>query len=377
MELPADSRIAKVEAATLVGDRPRVVGRNARKGVHGGQLRDRVVRLTTSDGAVGWGWSNAKVEAARELVGTTLRDVFDASTGTAEEFIAFDIALWDLAGVMLGQSVHAMLGDNGTQPVPLYDGSIYIDELDPDTGRDDGVQPMLDAVQTGLDAGFSAFKVKIGRGCQWMEAQAGLTRDVDVIRAIRDLIGDDMRLMIDGNNGFTPDEAREIMRQTGDCDIYWFEEPFPETMEDTLAFKQFLTDGGWDTLLADGEGSRPENFDDIVRAGAIDVVQFDLRGYSITRWRRYMSIIQETGTIAAPHNWGSHLSGFYIPQFAAGCSPVSMSETDSATMPCVVTDGYDRVDGAVSLPDTPGFGLGVEATAFASARDETGWTVAE
>jgi L-alanine-DL-glutamate epimerase-like enolase superfamily enzyme len=377
MELPPDSRITRVEAATLVGDRPRVVGRNARRGVHGGQLRDRVVRLTTSDGAEGWGWSIAKEEDAPELVGKTLRDVFDPATGTTEEFIAFDLALWDLAGVILGQSVHAMLGDNGSQPVPLYDGSIYIDELDPDTGRDDGGQPMLDAVQTGLDAGFNAFKVKIGRGCQWMEAKAGLARDVDVIRAIRDLIGDDMRLMIDGNNGFTPEEAREIMRQTGDCDIYWFEEPFPETMDDTLAFKQFLTDGGWDTLLADGESSRPDNFDDILRAGAIDAVQFDLRFYSVTRWLRYMPIIQETGTIAAPHNWGSHLSGFYIPQFATGCSPVSMSETDSATMPFVAADGYERVDGSLSVPNTPGFGLTVEEAAFASARDKTGWTVTE
>lgn len=375
MALPTDIRITKIEAATLVGDRPRVVGMNSRRGVHGGQLRDRVVKVSTNAGSFGWGWSLADQDDARRLIGGRLCDVFDPANGTSEEFITFDLALWDLAGQVLGRSVHAMLGDGGSQPVPLYDGSIYIDELDPDTGRDDGVGPMLDAVQTGLATGFNAFKVKIGRGYQWMEKDAGLTRDIDVIRAIRDLIGDDMRLLIDGNNGYTPDEAREVMRQVGDCDIYWFEEPFPESLEECLSFRGFLRDGGWDTLLADGESSRPENFDDIVRAGAIDAVQFDLRFYSLTRWLQYMPLIREVGAIAAPHNWGSHLSGFYIPQFAVGCADVACAEIDSASMPAAATEGYEFADGALSVPDTPGFGITLDDRLFTAARDETGWRV--
>lgn len=375
MALPTDIRITKVEAATLVGDRPRVVGRNSRRGVHGGQLRDRVLKVSTDAGSYGWGWSIADEDDARRLVGKSLTDVFDAADGTVDDFINFDFPLWDLGGQVLGQSVHAMLGDGGSQPVPLYDGSIYIDELDPDTGRDDGVQPMLDAVQTGLDTGFNAFKVKIGRGYQWMESAAGLARDIDVIRGIRDLIGDDMRLLIDGNNGYTPDEAREVMRQVGECDIYWFEEPFPESVEECVAFRGFMRDGGWDTLLADGESSRPDNFDDIVRAGAIDAVQFDLRFYSLTRWLHYMPLIREMGIIAAPHNWGSHLSGFYIPQFAMGCADVACAEVDSATMPAAATPGYDFADGALSVPDTPGFGINLDDALFASAREDGGWIV--
>ncbi|MBT3266241.1 mandelate racemase [Candidatus Poribacteria bacterium] len=375
MALPADIRISRVEAATLTGTRPRVVGRNSRRGVHGGYARDRVVRLTTNEGAAGWGWSLAEEDDARRLIGARLCDVFDPSTGTPDEHIKFDLALWDLAGVLLGEAVHGMLGDGGSHPVPLYDGSIYIDELDPDTGRDDGVEPMLDAVRTGLAAGFNAFKVKIGRGYQWMPKDAGMRRDIDVIRAIRDLIGDDMRLLIDGNNGYTPDEAREVMRHVGDCDIYWFEEPFPESVDECIAFRDFLREAGWDTLLADGESSRPDDFDDIVRAGGLDVIQFDLRFYSLTRWLAYMPLIREAGVIAAPHNWGSHLSGFYIPQFALGCADVSLAEIDSATMPAASTEGYVFADGALSVPDTPGFGIGLDDALFAEARDETGWSI--
>ena len=108
MALPADIRISRVEAATLTGTRPRVVGRNSRRGVHGGYARDRVVRLTTNEGAAGWGWSLAEEDDARRLIGARLCDVFDPSTGTPDEHIKFDLALWDLAGVLLGEAVHGM-----------------------------------------------------------------------------------------------------------------------------------------------------------------------------------------------------------------------------------------------------------------------------
>ena len=56
---------------------------------------------------------------------------------------------------------------------------------------------MLDAVQAGWDAGHRAFKIKIGRGNKWMEKRAGLKRDIEVIRAVREQIGSDARLMVD------------------------------------------------------------------------------------------------------------------------------------------------------------------------------------
>ena len=99
---------------------------------------------------------------------------------------------------------------------------------------------MLDAVGMGKDSGYKAFKIKVGRGFKWMESEAGLRRDIDVIRAIRDLIGNDMKILIDANNGYTPEEAREVMRQAGDCDIYWFEEPFGEDKDECKSFKEFI-----------------------------------------------------------------------------------------------------------------------------------------
>jgi len=371
-------RITKIDSATLLGTRPRVIGCNARLPTHGQHVREPVVRLQTGEGLVGWGWSRATRDDAGALLGPALADVFDVRSGSTEAFLKFDFPLWDLAGRALGKSVHAMLGDEGRHPVPVYDGSIYIEEIDPDTGQDSGIEPVLAAVEAGLAAGFRALKVKVGRGFQWMDTQAGLQRDVAVLRAIRLLTGPDVVLLIDANNGYSPEEAREVMRQAGDCDIHWFEEPFPEDTDEDLAFKRFLRDAGHRTLIADGEGAegREAEFTEIVRRRAVDVVQFDMRGFTLTGWLNYLPVIEATGALAAPHNWGSHLAGFYIQQFARGCARFAMAEIDAMVMPGVESEGYRMRDGKGHVPETPGFGLGLNGAAFARAqREHGGWEV--
>jgi D-galactarolactone cycloisomerase len=341
LNLPDNVTIVKIEAAALTGKRPRIVGRNARMGVHGQVVREPVVRLHTDAGVDGWGWSAATTDDAQQLVGKRLDQVFDPDLGTLDTFLRFDLPLWDLAGRVFGKAVHAMLGDRGCNPVPVYDGSIYMDDLDFETGQDIGLEPVLNAIHMGLDAGFRAFKLKVGRGYKWMDKQVGFERDVELLHAVRATAGPEVRILIDANNGYTPSEARELMRQAGDCDIFWFEEPFPEHVEESLAFKAFMREAGWGTLLADGEGTHLDtdaHFTRILRAGGVDVVQFDFRSYPFSKWAQYMSVIVETETLAAPHNWASHLLNYYIPQFGRGCERFSMAETDRMAMPGVIAD---------------------------------------
>ena len=80
--------------------------------------------------------------------------------------------------------------------------------------------------------------------------------------------------------------------------------------------------------------------------------------------------------IRSAHNWGSHLSGFYIPQFARGFQRFAMGETDDMAMPGVQAEGYDLKEGMRSVPDTPGFGLELKDLYFTRAqRVEGAWVV--
>lgn len=149
MTIPTDVTVTGVSGVSLEGTRSRLIGRNARLPVHGKDVSEPVVRLFTDAGVSGWGWSPATREDAQRLVGQRLHEVFSPDTGTQDDLLMFDFPLWDVAGQLLDRPVHAMLGDSGSSPVPVYDGGIYIDELDPDTGRDDGIEPMLYAVNVG------------------------------------------------------------------------------------------------------------------------------------------------------------------------------------------------------------------------------------
>ncbi|GIX07363.1 MAG: hypothetical protein KatS3mg115_1766 [Candidatus Poribacteria bacterium] len=200
-----------------------------------------------------------------------------------------------------------------------------------------------------------------------------------MIRAVREKIGPERTLLIDANNGYTPEEAQEVILQTEDCRLEWIEEPFPEEKEACLAFKRFLQERGKNILLADGEGatSQPEAFTEIVRAGGIDVVQFDMRAYTLTRWARYRSVLEETGALAAPHNWGSHLSGFYVAHFGRACPQFATDEIDPMEMPGVIAEGYRMQAGRLVVPEAPGFGLRLDPETYQVAlRQPEAWSVA-
>jgi L-alanine-DL-glutamate epimerase-like enolase superfamily enzyme len=97
---------------------PRHVGKNARIGVHGQYHTAGYVKLYTDQGASGWGLGSAREEdrevLEESMTGKTVDTLIHPSLGISEDVHrAFDIALHDLAGVILGQPVYRMLGADG------------------------------------------------------------------------------------------------------------------------------------------------------------------------------------------------------------------------------------------------------------------------
>ncbi len=373
-------RVCGIDACVLEGTRPRVIGCNSRLGSHGPSTRDSIVRIHTTDGSTGWGWADWRRSPARfralsrALLGKTVAEVFDIENGTQAAFMGFDTPLWDLAGRLLNAPVHTLLGDHGSPEVGVYDGSIYMEDVDWKTGDDRGLEPVLDAVRNGMKLGYRAFKLKLGRGYRWMEENAGFRRDVEVVHAVRELIGTDCALLIDGNNGFSVAQAERLLSETRECSLYWFEEPFEENKVDCLNLKSFIQNQNLGVRIADGESRTPPDavFTEIVENGGIDVVQFDLRACTISPWKAYMKTIKRVGVLAAPHNWGSFLLNYYVPQFGAGCGHFAMAETDISTVPEIDNSGYQLVNGTLIIPDTPGFGLELDPHGFALALDRLG-----
>lgn len=364
-------KIVRIEKVVLKFKRPRVVGRNARIGIHGDTVTDPVVRIHTNSGAIGVGWARLDREGAEALVGKPVGDVFQLPSGSTEAGTAIDLPLWDLVAKLSGQPLYQLLGARGSRAVELYDGSIYIDDLD--ASDEEAVAIFHEEVKTGHEYGYKNFKIKVGRGARWMPVTEGTDRDVLVIHSVREAAGADAKILIDANNGTTLNIAKDILTRCEAVGIYWFEEPFHEDRSFNEALKHFIVQKGYDTLVADGEsGPPPPTYFDMVKRGWIDVVQHDFRAKGLTWWRETAAMIEPWGGQCAPHCWGSLIERYAHAHFAASIPHFCLQEAAPAAMPGIVLDEWAMRDGCLIVPDTPGTGFDLEAAAIAEgiARED-------
>lgn len=351
--------ISSVELITVETRYPRTVGRNAVLGSHGSGPTARAVVLRTSEGAAGWGLVGGSPPEPSHLVGRVLDTLFDPALGVIEPAALWaDIALHDLAGVLSGQPVYHMLGGHGEPQVPVYDASIYFDDLDPED-RPRGLDAILAGVQDGWDAGYRAFKLKIGRGHRWMPASEGLERDVLITRAVRDVFPPAV-LLVDGNNGYTVEGALQYLDRVGDVGLFWVEELFHEHRPGLERLRSWLAANSPYTLIADGE-YQPV-IEEVVRYacdGLIDVVLMDVVDFGLTRWRKLWPSLQGSGVYASPHAWGLPLKTLYAAHMAAGMANMSLVEAVRGETVGGDTSGYTLIGGLLTVPESPGFGIPV------------------
>ena len=290
-------KIQSIEYADTYMKYPRLVGKNAKKDLHGTGPRIRMVIIKTDQGAEGFaqvrGNHSEIKEKAQKLIGKRITDIFDPAIGiTTEDAFHFDLALHDLAGNILGVPCHELFGQKKPIKTKIYSGMIYFDDLDPQNG----LTPMEQiAANAAFDysKGYRQFKLKIGRGAKWMEKQAGIQRDVEITKFFAENYPD-CDILVDANDGYTCDEFISYLEAIKGIDLFWIEEPFIETEADWKKLREYThSHGRAKTLLADGE-FRPE-YDFILELGKkkiLDVNLLDIHDYGFTRWRKYMPIMK-------------------------------------------------------------------------------------
>jgi mandelate racemase len=127
-----------------------------------------------------------------------------------------DMALWDALGRVGDLPVTGLLGGEAT-PIPAYDSYGAID-------------PVGDraALEQTLERGFRALKIKLGLG--------DLEADVAAVKAVRQIVGEKIRLMVDYNQSLTVAEAVRRIERLSEYDLDWIEEPVPA--EDLTGHRQ-------------------------------------------------------------------------------------------------------------------------------------------
>jgi L-alanine-DL-glutamate epimerase-like enolase superfamily enzyme len=258
-----------------------------------------LARITTSDGVEGFGYivyprsdlMTAIGHAARELgeplIGMSVlepeaawdrlarRGDWVGPGGLLHAALApLDIAVWDAAGKTLGQPLHRLLGGYRDR-VPAYgsDGLWY--SLSP--------QELAAAARRHVDDGFDAVKLRIGK-------EPTAEREAQRVRAVREAVGPDVRIMVDATESWTLRQARETGRVLQEAGIAWLEDPVHHLDVAGLAeLRRELTvpvTGGEHLYHLDA-------FRTLLEARAVDVVILDLaRVGGITPWRKIAALAQ-------------------------------------------------------------------------------------
>ena len=362
----AGHRIASLAMRTVNLEWPRLVGRNAVKGVHGQGPHSLIVILTTDQGAKGWGLvrgdRNSVEQIQERVVGQEVSRLIDPAVGVRDELVSpLDFALHDLAGVILQQPVWRMISpDSRTEPhlAPIYSGMIYFDDLDPPEAPA-GIGRLIEECQWDYDYGYRQFKLKVGRGNKWMPPRAvGLRRDVDAVRAVAEKFSD-CDILVDANNGFTVDECQTFLKELEGIDLFWVEEPFHETVADYRRLHGWMQEHGvTKTYLADGE-AQPDTLvlEELQRERILDIRLEDIAGLGFTPWRRLLSDLRQQKVLASPHTWGSGLKTIYAAHLGGGLG--GMPTIEGVTCSQVDVDFGDNTirNGQMHLSSQPGFGL--------------------
>jgi L-alanine-DL-glutamate epimerase-like enolase superfamily enzyme len=355
--------------------RPRLVGKNSHLDVHGTETRDSVLRVATDQGIEGVGFGRTTPEAASQMLGHSLGEYWKPGEGIASPLGRADHALYDLAGKVLNEPIWRLLGGQGEEWVPVYDGSIYFDDLLPEYEAR-GVARLLEEVEESMKEGHRAFKIKVGRGFKWMEREAGFRRDVEAVRAIRKLAGREVRLGADSNNGFDLETTIRWLDAVGD-DLFFVEEMFPEEVEQDLRLKEHIRKRGWKTRVADGESARdPSHFDPYIRSGAIDVLQPDMRAFGFTlEWAVARRIAAKPEIRLGPHNWGSFLGLYMQVQLGRGIPNFFAAEQDPSRSDLFDTSAFEFKEGKMRVPDVPGSGLILREDVYQRKYRDRAWVV--
>ncbi|HYH12627.1 MAG TPA: enolase C-terminal domain-like protein [Thermomicrobiales bacterium] len=373
------STLTGIEVGHLDGRRPRHAGRNARLGDHGVDIRVTLARVTADDGSTGFGPVRADRDQLAALVGVELDDAVDPVAGVKGELRSIEFPLLDMMARREGVPVYRLLGGHVPAAtdelrVPCYDTSLYFDDLHLES-HDEAAALIANQALEGLGRGHRAFKIKVGRGARHMPLEEGTKRDILVVRAVREAVGPDARLMLDANNGYNLNLARRVLSETADCEIFWLEEAFHEDAVLYRELKEWMAQQGLGVLIADGEGDASARLLEWARDGLIDVVQYDIFSHGISRWLETGRQLQAWGVATAPHHYGTIVGNYAACHLAPTLRNFLFAEWDEGVIAGVRADGYTIRDGAVIVPGSPGFGLELDGDLFARAVASNGFSL--
>lgn len=331
-----------------------------------------IVKTTTDTGIVGLG--EATVEGRSETVATAIGEMSRYLLGKdplqverhyqhlyrsqfykggpilMSAISGIEQSLWDIMGKHLDLPLYALWGGPLRDRVQLYATGWMETATSPDE-----VARNANAV---VQKGYTALKIPGFALDTDLSGMSSYRWGVDCVRAVRETVGNDIRIMVDMHGRTTPAEAIELAREYRKLNIYFFEEPtYPENI---AALAEIRQQSG--LRIATGERLFTcYSFREVLERRAADILQPDLcHCGGLSEARRIAAMAEAHYARIAPHNPNSPISTAACVQLAASIHNFDMLEYLVEDVPwrdAIFPDAFKIEDGHISLPNKPGLGI--------------------
>ncbi|HOI28337.1 MAG TPA: mandelate racemase/muconate lactonizing enzyme family protein [Melioribacteraceae bacterium] len=336
------------------------------------------VRIECSEGVAGWGEADhdyPKLTASliEEICKPIIlgKDPFDTeflwhqmifkgedagTTGLLPGAIAgIDNALWDLKGKLLNLPVHKISGGFNIKKVRVYGSFARGDNPKTRKGPDAMAKTALDFVSQGYKT------IKARMQIRQLNVDPDPDDTFEVVKAIRNAVGEQIEIFVDYNNGYTPAKAITLTKKLFEnFNIAAVEEPV--SYHNYEGLRQVVESVDIPVMAGEHEFNRWQ-MRDLITVGKADFINADLikcGGFSECRKVSFMAHAFDKYIMT--HNTRPTLATAASLQLVASIPNAARVQEYAGTRPEMGLDKlfenyFEFRDGYISIPALPGLGL--------------------
>ncbi len=347
------------------------------------------LRIDTDEGLVGYGECTlegretavvgAVADLSRQLLGqdpTRIRGLvrsmlhdgyWDTGPVIRSAVGGIEIALWDIAGKQAGMPVHRLLGGAVRDRVPVYSNAWYFGAHRP--------EDFAAAASRTVELGYRALKFDPFGTAGFTIRQPDIAAAIERVAAVRDAVGPNVELMIEGHGRFSVHSAIRLGLALERFDIAFFEEP---VAPGSFAALRQVAEAIRVPIAA---GERCYDLRECIRAiqsGGVHVLQPDVIHVGGISELLAIAAMAEAAMIpVAPHNASGPIATAATLQLAAVVPNLFIQEMfhphDAPWRDEIATPPFQIEAGEVAVPTGPGLGITLDEAACAAhpfvARD--------
>ena len=244
---------------------------------------------------------------------------------------AINIAMWDAWGKTLQEPLWKLWGVHKDK-CAIYGSGGWISYT---------VDELIGEVTGYVQRGFKAVKIKVGSP-DWKA-------DVERLKEVRAAVGNEIKIMMDANQGMDLPSAIQLAQAVSALDIYWFEEPLNRLNYD--GYRQLKEQTGISLAMGEREYDT-ESLLRLIQHRAIDIWQPDLfRIGSVEAWRSSAALAEQYHIPVLPHYYKDY-------DVALVCSiPNGVGVESFDWIDPLIDNSLQVEDGYVKPREGPGWGF--------------------